>query len=189
MNRAWELPRTLEIAGQEYNIRTDYRAILDILVAFKDPNLEADERWMVCFDILFPGPDVPEATEEAAEKAMWFINCGQDNEEDSGRPTPVVMDWEQDGHLIIPAVNKVAGLEVRSLDYLHWWTFMGYYMEIGEGTFQTIIGIRQKQAKHKKLEKWEQQFYKDNKNIIDLKKKLTQEEKDVKKELEEKWNW
>ena len=186
---AWELPESLEIGGQVYEIRTDFRAILDILVAFKDPNLEADERWMACFDILFPGPDTPGITDEAAEKAMWFINCGQEEENNDGPSKPSVMDWEQDGHLIIPAVNKVAGVEVRSLKYLHWWTFMGYYMEIGEGTYQTIIGIRQKQAKHKKLEKWEQQFYKDNKNIIDLKEKLTEKEKDEKKKLDEMWNW
>ena len=188
MTRAWELPTSLSIGGKDYPIRTDYRAILDILVAFKDPDMEADERWMICFDILFEEPVPPELTDEAAKQAMWFINCGEDGDDDDRKPKPAVMDWEQDGHLILPAVNKVAGMEVRALPYLHWWTFMGYYMEIGEGTFSTVIGIRQKKAKGKKLEKWEQQFYRDNKAIVELKKKLTEEEQDELKRLEELWS-
>lgn len=186
MPRAWELPTSLSIGGKDYPIRTDYRAILDILVAFRDPDMEADERWMICFEILFEEPVPLEYIDEAAKQAMWFINCGQD-EEDDGPPKPAVMDWEQDGHMILPAINKVAGMEVRALPYLHWWTFMGYYMEIGEGTFQTVIGIRQKRAKGKKLEKWEQQFYRENKRIIELKQKLTEEEQDELKRLEELW--
>lgn len=187
MGYAWELPKSLEIGGSSFSIRTDYRAILDILVAFRDPDLEADERWMTCFEILFEDPVPAGCTEEAAKKAMWFINCGKDENDQDGPRKPSVMDWEQDGGMIIPAVNKVAGTEVRALPYLHWWTFVGYYMEIGESLFTTVISIRQKKDKHKKLEKWEQQFYRDNKDLIVLKKKLSAEEKAELARLEELW--
>ena len=52
----------------------------------------------------------------------------------------------------------------------------GSTMEIEEGTFSTVLGIRQKRAKGKKLEKWEQEFYRNNKRQCDLKRKHTKEE-------------
>ena len=94
--------------------------------------------------------------------------------DDKKRPT--LMDWEQDAALIIPAVNRVAGHEVRAEKYIHWWTFLGYYMEIGESAFSQVVSIRQKKAKGKPLEKWEQEYYRENKRLIDLRTKYTHEE-------------
>ena len=65
---------------------------------------------------------------------------------------------------------------------MHWWTFIGLFNEIGEGMFSTVVRIREKKAKHKKLEKWERTFYNENKDIIDLKRrknKRSQAEKDA----------
>ena len=86
------------------------------------------------------------------------------------------MDWEQDESIIFSAINKVAGCETREKEYIHWWTFLGYFSEIGEGLFSTVINIRQKKNKGKKLEKYEQEFYRSNKQLIDLKEKYTAEE-------------
>lgn len=55
---------------------------------------------------------------------------------------------------------------------------MGYFMEIEEGIFSTVLGIRQKRAKGKKLDKWEQEFYANNKDICIIKTKYTQEEQE-----------
>lgn len=72
--------------------------------------------------------------------------------------------------MLFPAVNKVAGVEVRSLPYLHWWTFLGYFQAIDhDDLFSHVLSIRQKRAKGKKLEKWEQEFYKNNRNLCSLK--------------------
>ena len=49
-------------------------------------------------------------------------------------------------------------------------------MEIAEGTFSTVLGIRQKMAKGKRLEKWEQEFRRENKDLCDLKTRYTAEE-------------
>lgn len=53
---------------------------------------------------------------------------------------------------------------------------MGLFSEIGEGTFATIVSIRDKKAKGKKLDKWELDYYKTHKSTIDLKKTYTDEE-------------
>ena len=115
-----------------------------------------------------------EHLEEAILQAKWFVDCGQ--EDDDKNPARKVMDWEQDEPILFPAINKVAGMETRATPYIHWWTFAGYFMEIEEGTFSTVLGIRQKKAKGKKLEKWEQEFYRNNKKLCDIRKRYTDEE-------------
>lgn len=180
---AWDLPTSLTVGDVGWKIRSDYRAALDILKYFSDPDYEQDERWAICLDILYEDfEQMPrELYQEAAEKALWFLDIGEDKREE--KPRPILMDWEQDAGIIIPAVNKVIGKEVRSIPYMHWWTFVGAYMEIGESLFSQVLNIRQKQKKHKKLEKWEQEFYRENRSLIDLKKKYSEEEKQRQKDL------
>ena len=173
------LPQTLEVNGVEYQIRTDYRDILNILVAFEDPDLEDSEKAFVLLYIIYQDfGDIPqEDLEEAYRQAAWFIDCGSDLER-AGKHSPRLVDWEQDERILFPAINSAAGKEVRALDYLHWWTFMGYFMEIREGTYAQVPQLRQKRAKGKKLEKWELEFWKNNRDLCIIKKRLSQEEKD-----------
>ena len=67
----------------------------------------------------------------------------------------------------------------------HWWTFLSAYMEIGESLFATVIHIREKLIKGKKLDKWEQEFYKDNKSLIDFKEKKAQRSEEEKSAINE----
>lgn len=181
MTSAWELPTSLTIGGIEYEIRSDFRAVIDILTALNDPDTFDDDpqteaiiQTNIILQILYPNwESIPEKDiEEALRKACEFIDMGISDD----TKKPRVMDWEQDAPIIIPAINKVLEKEVRAEKYIHWWTFLGAYMEIGEGLFSNVIGIRQKKAHGEKLEKWEQKYYKDNKAIIDLKTKYTAEE-------------
>lgn len=182
----WSFPTSLNIGGVEYEIRTDYRVVLDLLMALNDPELFDSDNKMsaymqsrVILEIMFPDCDnIPqEHIQEALDKVAEFIDMGIGD--DSKKPK--TMDWEQDAPIIIPAINKVLNREIRAEKYMHWWTFLGAYMEIGEGLFSNIIHIRQKKAKGKKLEKWELDFYKENKSLIDFqhKEKRSNEEKEM----------
>lgn len=182
----WSFPTSLDIGGVEYEIRTDYRVVLDLLMALNDPELTDSDNKVsaymqsrVILEIMFPDCDnIPqEHIQEALDKVAEFIDMGIGD--DSKKPK--TMDWEQDAAIIIPAINKVLNREIRAEKYMHWWTFLGAYMEIGEGLFSNIIHIRQKKAKGKKLEKWEQDFYKENKSLIDFqhKEKRSNEEKEM----------
>lgn len=191
---AWKLPTSLNVGGRNYKIRTDYRVILDILTAMNDPDIfepgmteeeKQLERALTMLQIFYIDFDTMPSSDwqEASEKACEFIDCGI---KDDGKQKPRLMDWEQDAPVIVPAVNKVCGKDVRSVKYMHWWTFFGYYMEIGECTLSTIVSIRDKKRRGKKLEKWEQEFYRNNKKLVDLKTKKierSEEEKDALREL------
>lgn len=176
-----ELPQLVSVNGVEYSVRTDFRDILKIVVAFSDPELDDNEKLYVCLFIFYKEFDlIPKNDyDDALKAAIRFIDHGMDDEdctEEDARILPRVMDWEQDEAILFPAINKVAGFEVRNSEYIHWWTFIGYYMEISEGVFSNVLGIRLKKAKGKKLEKWEREFWSSNKSICTLKEKLSEEE-------------
>ena len=186
MGSAWEFPTSLNIGGVDYEIRTDYRAVLDLFTALSDPELTDEDEQVTAYmqnrvilEIMFPQcDDIPlEHMQEALEKVTEFIDMGISDD----RKKPKTMDWEQDAPILIPAINRVLNCEIRAQKYIHWWTFLGAYMEIGESLFSNIVHIRQKKASGKKLEKWEQDFYNDNKSLIDFKQKdkRSTEEKDV----------
>ncbi|MDE7323139.1 MAG: bacteriophage Gp15 family protein [Lachnospiraceae bacterium] len=179
------LPEALTVGGAEYPIRTDYRNALQVFEAFQDPELTQEEKWIVAIYLLFEdfscADDVLQAAQdgfdigEAVKQISWFISAEQPEKEVLELPT---YNWKQDEQMIFSAVNKVAGKETRELEYLHWWTFLGYFNEVGEGTFSFIVGIRHKLNKGKKLEKHEKEFLSHNKELVQLKKPKTKEEQE-----------
>lgn len=179
------LPEALTVGGVEYSIRTDYRNVLQIFEAFQDPELEQTEKWIVAIYLMFEdfscADDVLQAAhdgfnlEDAIKQISWFISAGQPGKQVLEKST---YNWKQDEQIIFSAVNKVAGKETRELEYLHWWTFLGYFNEVGEGTFSFIVGIRHKLNKGKKLEKHEKEFLSHNKELVRLEKPKTKEEQE-----------
>lgn len=166
----YELPT--ELCG--LRIRSDYRAILDIIKALDDDELSEQEKAMVTIQILYEDWSKIEDLQEALTQAFDFINLGKSITESK----PRLMDWQQDFPIIVTSVNRVLGTEIRSLEHLHWWTFIGAYYEIGESAFSSVVGIRKKKAQGKQLEKYEQEYYFENREMIDLPVKYSEEEKE-----------
>ena len=161
------LPKTLNVNGVDYKIRTDYRDILRIFSAFNDQELNDNEKaYVLMKQIYIEMEKIPKSAFRAAyEAAFNFIECHVKED----RPSPKIVNWEKDEQLIFPAINKVAGCEVRALEYLHWWTFLGYFQGIDrDDTWGFVLTIRQKKAKHKKLEKYESEFYNANRSLCDV---------------------
>ena len=170
MTGAWGLPTRAEIEDRVYEIRTDYRDILEVLRWLDGgaaPELDRGERWYVAMRLFYPDfaamprQDWPEATRFLAE----FLAAGRPG---SGSPGPRLMDWQQDAPLIAAGVSRAAGQDVRALPYLHWWSFLGWFDAIGEGAFATVVGIRDKLRRGKKLEPWELEFYRSHRAAVDL---------------------
>lgn len=170
----WSLPTTAIIGNKEYEIRTDFREVLKIIKGFTDPDIPEWIRWHIAVGSFFVGDIPTNCMREAMDFLADFISYTCD--EADTKPGPVLMDWEQDAKPIVADVNKVAGTEIRSLPYMHWWTFLSHFHAIGEGQFSTIVSIRDKLQKGKPLEKWEKEFYRENKERVDLKQRYSAEE-------------
>ena len=173
----YDLPTAVEIGGVEFAIRSDYRPALDIMLAMNDPELDDMQRTLAVLDIFYPDFDsIPlEHYKEAIEKVLWFIQCGDQND-NTKRKAPKLMDWDQDFQYIVAPINRVVGQEIRSIPYLHWWSFISAYYEIGDCYFAQVVRIRNKKAKGALKDKADKDFYKENRSVIDFKTHYTSAE-------------
>lgn len=173
------LPKNLNVNGVERAIQTDFRVALLIFQAVNDIELSQCEKSKVILECLYEDFEgIPfEDYEEAYERAIWFLDGGPLYKGSTkNKQEKKTMDWEQDEQILFSAINKIAGYETRAQEYIHWWTFLGFFFEIEEGLFTNVLSIRIKKNKGKKLEQYEKEFYQNNKELIDLKTKYTQDE-------------
>ena len=165
----YDLPTSIRIGFKDYKIRKqgDYRVILDCFSHFKNPELEGRYRAYAALIAFYDGykfenvstffGDDVENYQTALDNMINFMNCYQP--QNPIIKDYVLYDWVKDEQLIMGAINDIAKYEVRIPDkYCHWFTFMGYFSQIGDCAFSTVVSIRKKIVEHKKLEKWEQEF-------------------------------
>lgn len=152
----WGLPVAVEVCGQRFAIRSDFRAVLDALAALQDEGLAPHERVAAALRIFYPDwRALPDAA-AAFGAAMVFVNLGRPVEE--GPPRRVLVDWGRDAPLIAPAIDKVLGYSCRQAPYLHWWEFIGAYFCIGRGLFSEVVALRDKRARGARLDAAERAF-------------------------------
>lgn len=191
----YDLPTSITIEDRQYQITDngDYRVVLDCFNALSD-NEESEDINVLASLLIFynefnTADDLPtdEETITALVKEMYkFFNCGREETvgADAGHR---LIDWEDDNIMVTAAINNVAHTEIRSLPYLHWWTFMGYYMSVGESVLSTVVGIRSKLLKGKELDKWEKDFKRDNPQYFNWRKR-SKEQLDLDEYVRSIWN-
>lgn len=190
----YDIPQSIKINNKEFAIRNkgDYRMVLDCFKALEDDTLSEQERLMASVIIFYADINCVEdikklpSYDTAITEMFNFFNCGQ-TESPGMKVNYKLIDWEQDSQLVCSAINKVANKEIRAEPYIHWWTFMGYYLAIGESSLATVLGIRSKIKKGKKLEKYEQEFRKNNPQYFNWDSR-TIEEKEADAYIRELWN-
>ena len=169
------LPTSLEVGGQDWKIRADYRNILTIFEALEDNQLTDEEKlYITLLRVYVDFESMPkDCYKEAYEKASQFIECHERTDE---KKNPKLINWGKDEQMIFPAINAVAGCEVRALEYMHWWTFLGYFESVdNESLWSFVLSIRQKRSKGKKLEKHEQEFFSKNPDLCSIEWKAPKE--------------
>ncbi len=161
----WSLPKTAVIGGEEYQINTDFRDMLEIIDTLTSGNSPIQIRWEIAVRLFYDRPIPLEYHIDAIKVMIDFMNYG---EKQGSKKDGKLIDWTLDATTIIGDVNKVAGFDVRSVPYIHWWTFLSFFNGIGEGQLSTLVSIRWKLLKRKKLENWEQEFYMEHKAQVDF---------------------
>ena len=190
----YELPTSVILNDTEHAIRRDgdFRMVLDCFRLLQDEELDDNERILACLTVFYDELDGIETVyqlgdlEEAVKQMFSFFNCNQENV--GAKAEGKVIDWDKDALMIISAINKVAGKEIRKEKYLHWWTFMSYYMAIGECALSTVVNIRRKIIKGKKLEKFEQDYVNENPELFRRTEHYTKEERELLDDILANWN-
>ncbi len=171
-----DLPTSINVAGIDYDIRCGFKDCLNIMAAFEDDELTNEEKLMVMLEVLYIEPDFNDDTiEEAIDKAVLFLLAGRQPQKSDEKP---LSRLEKDEQLIFAAVNEVAHTDIRMDPNIHYWTYLSYVQAINsKSLFSSVVHIRDKLNKGQKLDKEEKKFYKDNKEMIDL-RKPTEEDKE-----------
>ena len=190
----YELPTSVILNNTAHAIRKDgdFRMVLDCFKLLQDVELDENERILACLVVFYDELDGVESVhqlgdiEEAVKQMFSFFNCNQSAV--GIKAEGKVIDWDKDAMMVISAVNKVAGKEIRAEKYVHWWTFMSYYMAIGDSPLATIVNIRRKRIQGKKLEKYEQDYVKENPELFRIEQTYTQEEQDFLDEIQANWH-
>lgn len=178
------LPEQLEVGGVLRDINSEFQVGITIMEIFERTDLTEREKVQVMVGILFVEDIEPEHMQEAAEKAVWFLNLGEmDSSSNQGVDYGRLYSWEQDGRFIIAAIDKVLGRSCRR-EQLHWWEFISAFYEIGECTFSTIVNQRKLKKKGKQSEA-DREWWNENLSIAQLKKVYTPEEEAAIKAFEQ----
>ena len=168
----YTLPTSIEIDGEKCQINTDFRDILEIFNVLSNPNLLEVEKVSIALDLFYSDECYKINIEKAIKEMFHFISQNDEDDTKNQKEEKPLYDWDQDYNIIIAPINRTLGYDVRGKEYVHWWTFLSAFMEIGECTFSTYVGIRDKLNKNKKLEKYEERILRENKDKVLLKKKV-----------------
>lgn len=162
-----DLPTSINVAGKDYDIRYGFKDCLNIMVAFEDDELTNEEKLMVMLQVLYVEPEFDDNNiEEAVDNAIKFLLAGRQPQKGEEKP---LSRLEKDEQLIFAAVNEVAHTDIRMDPKIHYWTYLSYVQAINsKSLFSSVVHIRDKLNKGQKLDKEEKKFYKDNKEMIDL---------------------
>jgi hypothetical protein len=124
---------------------TDFRTCLRIILAFEDPELADVEKRMVLIENLYPEP--PDDLERAVELGIWFLDGGeeeqnkedQEQEQEEGK----LYSFSKDAPFIFSAFRQTHGIDLETVEDLHWWKFLYLFMDLGEETFFVrLISLR-----------------------------------------------
>lgn len=171
------LPETVTINNTEYQIDSDFRTCLKIILAFEDPELTPQEKQIILLSMLFV--KVPPVTQETFESAMWFLNGGAQNKNEDAAPMRLY-SFEKDASFIFAAFKATHDIDLQKVD-LHWWQFLALFMDLGsETTFCQLTALR-KRLKTGKATKEEKQAAQEMRTLIDLSEidTRTLEEKEI----------
>lgn len=168
-----EFPTAVEIGGAEYELNSDFRVGLKIMLAFEDPELTEFEKRAVMLRLLYK--EMQPDPVKAAEMAVRFLDCGEERRPGSGDGERL-FSWSKDARYIYSAIKQTHGIDLETVGYLHWWKFIYLFLDLRENCFFCrLIYYRKKRSKGK-LTKEEREYCAAISDILDLPQVLTTED-------------
>ncbi|MBP1737276.1 MAG: hypothetical protein H6Q60_1157 [Oscillospiraceae bacterium] len=149
-------PTAVRVDGAVYEVNADFRVCLKIILAFEDTELTDYEKQEVMLRLLYPV--VPGNLQEAASKAVRFLDGGESQQDGSIGDHRRLYSFSKDAKFIYSAVKQTHGIDLETVGFLHWWKFLYLFMDLREDcTFQRLIYYRQK-LRRGKLTKEEREY-------------------------------
>lgn len=166
-----------------YEIVTDFEVGIMISQCMRDESLSSLEKICTAAGLLFGDEpeNYPQNYEEISEALQWFLNgWNQDNvsagkKSGSKKNEAETMNFDTDQWRIYAAFKEQYGIDLNTIEYLHFWVFMGLLTSLEECTFTRVISIREKKI-DSKMSKEEKSFLQKAKEMFKIRKPEEYEE-------------
>lgn len=171
-------PTKIEVNNKTYNINSDFRNCLKIMLAFEDPELTLAEKFYIMCNLLYDDEIPEEDKEEAYKQAIKFLDCGEERKEDNSIEENGVRlySFRKDAKYIYNAIKVTHKIDLETVEYTHWWKFVYMFLDLDKDCFfNQIIYLRRQKSKGK-LTKEEKQIWVEMRQILDLNYEEEQEE-------------
>lgn len=179
-----ELPEFGKSSGLE--MRTDFRESVKFELLMQDAEISEEDKIMLTLNLYFYDPETISDIERAIEDVLWFYRCGKplkksegSKNEDIEEKQKRIYSYEFDDDYIYSAFMEQYGIDLNSIEYLHWWKFRALFNSLNEDTqFARIMGYRSTNLAKIK-DKETKAMYKRMKKIYALPDMRSDEEKEA----------
>lgn len=179
-----KFPTKIKLNNDILEINTDFRDCLNIIIMFEDENLTKYEKIELMLRLLYKDTSKinQDNIEEAIKKAVLFLDGGDTSDSNENESVDSlsqrVYSFGKDAKYIYSAIKKTHNIDLESIEYLHWWKFIYYFLDLDENCFfSQMVNLRNKKNKGK-LTKEERVVYAQLEDILELDKRenYTEEE-------------
>lgn len=182
-----QLPTAVEIDGIIYDIDSDFRTCLAIILAYEDPSLTQYEKMAVMLQLLYH--EIPENQQEACRLGIKFLDCGETVQDGAKHDDGIgrLYSFDQDAKYIYSAIKQSHGVDLEEVEFLHWWKFTYMFLDLKEDCFFYRLLHLRRQKKLGKLTKEEREQYYKIQDIVDLPEVRSSEDQAIADEFMNRW--
>lgn len=180
-----ELPTTVKVRGVDYPISWDFRTGIKLDGILRS-DLEEPQKLERMLYLYYGKEHIPPDVSQAIDQVIWFYRCGElpDDEEEEKRKRRYIRRKSkepacvltQDAPYVYAAFMEQYGIDLTSIESMHWWKFMSLFESLGDGTKMSKI-MYYRQASTSGMSKERRAFLNEMKKIYRIKntgqKKLT----------------
>lgn len=114
-----------------------------------DGDVDDSLRYGLAAGLIFPPEEDIPLTRETADFLRWFYHCGeppQSRSDSDGEEyfleSRLPYRFDADFRYIHAAFLELYGIDLITVDYLHWWTFRGLFRSLHDCRFTEIVNYR-----------------------------------------------
>lgn len=120
-------PKEVAIDGVLIPIESNFRTSILFELMLLDPDIPEPIKMVQGLGLYYP--TIPQNTQAAVERMVWFYRGGQQEEDrpGKGKPKSAIYSFEYDADMIYAAFRAQYGIDLQDIEYLHWWKFKALF--------------------------------------------------------------
>lgn len=139
-----KLPVSVMVDGVEYEINSDFRTSIKFEIMMADTSLTDKEKIISALELYYT--KIPDNISKDIDTILLFYRGGQEpdgNKANKKNGSKAVYSFEYDSDYIYAAFLSQYGIDLQSIEYLHWWKFKALFKSLNDtNEIVKIMGYR-----------------------------------------------